>query len=195
MRKSEKKSRNLSLISYVSKEHLEKCLALHKDSIRGYAYILHDKDDEIPHFHILLKLYSSWNPLQVCQWFKGYFNDEGLEQNTLGECISDTNSIVDYITHSDDKSRAEGKHQYQLNEIVDNGLFLFKDEKPSVDNTFEILMRMKSGTPYLYLVKVYGRDFVYHFNQYRDLLDAIKEQESRISIKVEPHWKKLGDDD
>ena len=50
-------------------------------TIKQWAYILHDKDDTAPHYHIYLNFSpSSADTLMVAKWFDlGYVNDRGEE--------------------------------------------------------------------------------------------------------------------
>ena len=52
-------------------------------TIKQWAYILHDKDDTRPHYHIYLNFHpTSANTADVAKWFQlGYTDEKGVEHS------------------------------------------------------------------------------------------------------------------
>lgn len=109
------------------KVDIESVCRAHSEIVR-WVYILHDKDDGRPHYHIVLDFgHSSCDTLQVAEWFKlGYVNENGQEHS--GEqfvCkirMRSTNNILvailKYLVHESHVSKL--KHTYDRSELHAN---------------------------------------------------------------------------
>lgn len=181
--KAVKAGRTLSVTTYCSAEQIDSVLGSHFSSVRGYCYIYHDKDESEPHRHVIIRTYHPWTSNQICKWFELQKDDKGMYINTMCEVANDIEAIMLYILHHDKASIEAGKHWYEQNEIVDRGLYLFQDKKESVDNTYEILQLLDKGVSLRWLLRVYGRDLLYHYNQYKELLADVREQERYNHMK------------
>lgn len=98
-------------------------------TIKHWAYILHDKDDTDPHYHIYIHFGDSSVPITlVAKWFKLAFIDEkGVEQDGTSfiEKVKGRRSdVLLYLIHGND-SQAH-KHQYSPDEVIAN--FAYKTE-------------------------------------------------------------------
>lgn len=155
-----KRTRTFSLMTYVGEENIKKVLQDHVRSIRAYAYILHDKDESVPHHHLLLKTYDAWTITQILKWFDKFKLE--INENTLGEPASDLHALRDYITHSDYESIKAGKHRYDVSEIVDYNMFALVENKDSYDETYAILNDVLLGVNTRELVRRYGKNYLYH---------------------------------
>ena len=73
-------------------------------SIKKWAYILHDKDDTRPHYHIYLNFgTSSISTTDVAKWFQlEYVNDEGetkTGENFISKIKGRATDMLLYLTH------------------------------------------------------------------------------------------------
>ncbi len=89
-----------------------------KKSIKQWAYILHDKDDTEPHYHIYLNFgKTSVEFADVASWF-------GLDENFVNKVEGRKTDMLMYLTHSN--AGQEHKHQYSPKEVIAN--FDFESE-------------------------------------------------------------------
>ena len=184
MKESSSATKFVSLITYAKAEDVERILA-EKSKLLNYAFwIPHDKDESVPHIHIVVGLVHSRKPNEVSNWFKKCVNDEGVAQNTLAEPVISCDDIVEYLTHSDEKSAQKGKHQYFAEDIrVSLGtLEAFREEKTdsqrhavakakkeAKENECEQLLDdIISGTSARTMARRYGRDFMKNHKAYRE---------------------------
>lgn len=86
-------------------------------------------------------------------------------------------ALVEYLTHGDLASIEAGKHRYNVEEIVDGGLFDTVDKKDSYDNTYEIINEMLKGVPTKVLIRRYGKQLIYHYSQFIAVKEAIEREE------------------
>lgn len=171
------KSRYFAIVTYVSEKQLRKVIRKHLNSVRAFCYITHDQDDSVPHIHLLMRLHSTWMPAQVHKWFDGLLDEYNQPVNTFVEICNDMVAQKDYILHIDSKSISEGKHLYSFQDIKAYGWDDLSERKDCFDSSYEILMKLIDGASLQELVRYYGRDFLYHYNQYIDLRDLIRQQE------------------
>lgn len=97
------------------KEQLDEMLS--STEIRGYAYILHDKDTDPktqelkkPHYHFLLQLTRN----QRGSWFSRFATDD-MGQLFPKPCFA-PQGAYDYLIHDTNIARKEGKHLYDVSE-------------------------------------------------------------------------------
>ena len=89
-----------------------------KKSIKQWAYILHDKDDTKPHYHIYLNFgKTSVEFSDIANWF-------GVSENFVSEVKGRKTDMLMYLTHSNPGQ--EHKHQYSPKEVIAN--FDFESE-------------------------------------------------------------------
>ena len=166
------KTRYFAIVSYLTCEQLASILQTKSSSVRAWALINHDKDIKDPHRHVVIRTHSTWTPSQVGAWFKGYYNGE-KEVNTFVEVVHDRTAICEYLTHENDPD----KHHYDVSEIVDHGLADIMPSGESSDDTFEIVEKMLEGVSTRELVRLYGRDFLYHYGSYALVVERIRQEE------------------
>lgn len=83
-----------------------------KQTIKKWAYILHDKDDTAPHYHIYLNFGNSGvDTKQVAEWF-------GLQESQVSKIKGRASDMLLYLTHGNDSQ--QNKHQYSPAEVVAN---------------------------------------------------------------------------
>ena len=168
----EGKARFFSLVSYLTTEQIAEIMQRKGTSIRAWAMIDHDKDEKEPHRHLVMRTCSSWTPSQVLKWFVG-MDEHGNDCNSFIEVVRDRTAICEYLTHENDPD----KHHYDSSDVIDHGLCDLLPSSESADDTFEIVEKMTQGVSVRELVRLYGRDFVYHYGNYVAVVNAIKEEE------------------
>lgn len=91
-------------------EVLEGILSCVED-IDEYFYILHDKDDDLSHYHLYVK-FNHYIPIEVAhEWL----NDMNFR---LSRAMSRRKTILDYFLHRDRSNM--NAYKYSLNEIKGN---------------------------------------------------------------------------
>lgn len=87
-------------------------------TIKFWAYIIHDKDDTRPHYHIYLNFGgSSIDTKTIADWFK-------IGENFVSKVKGRKSDMYKYLTHSNDSQKF--KYQYSWNEVIAN--FNIKEE-------------------------------------------------------------------
>ena len=82
-------------------------------TIKQWAYILHDKDDTRPHYHIYLNFSpSSCDTKMVASWF-------GIAENFIEKVKGRKTDMLLYLTHGNESQK--NKHQYSVDEVVKRG--------------------------------------------------------------------------
>ena len=85
---------------------------MERKTIKKWAYILHDKDDTRPHYHIYLNFGSSGvNSKDVAEWFD-------IPENFIEKVKGRNTDMLLYLTHGNDSQ--QNKHQYSPTEVVAN---------------------------------------------------------------------------
>ena len=91
-------------------------------TIKKWAYIIHDKDDTRPHYHIALHFGgASVDTKQVAEWFKlGYTDKDGVKHTgeQFVERVKRWSGIVTYLIHG--QSSQQNKYQYSPSEVHAN---------------------------------------------------------------------------
>lgn len=92
-------------------------------TIKQWAYILHDKDDTRPHYHIYLNFgKTSCDSKLVAKWFElGYTNKDGQEvsgEQNIEKVKGRKADMLLYLIHGQDNQKH--KHQYSPTEVVSN---------------------------------------------------------------------------
>lgn len=83
-----------------------------KKTIKKWAYILHDKDDTAPHYHIYLHFgNSSVDSKIIAEWF-------GLQESQVRKIQGRATDMLLYLTHGNDSQ--QNKYQYSPSEVVAN---------------------------------------------------------------------------
>lgn len=161
-----------SLMSYLSEEQIQNVLQFHKSSIESFAYIYHDKEDNVNHYHIILKLFTNWETENVRKWFTVPF----VGINTFNEEIISPLQMFKYLTHTDDKSlNDDSKFKYSEDNIVSDNLTFWKSRKDKEKSikTIQLLYDIIERKPLSYMVATYGRDFVLNYSKYIDFAERL----------------------
>lgn len=174
-----RKSRYFCFITYASEKEMCSTIAKHSSSIRAFAYIYHGEDDSVPHFHLLVRTYSSWTENQILKWFD--WVKMKSNQNTMVEIMDDTISMHEYLTHTDYKSVLAGKHPYDRKDIKDFGLCDIVEKRDSYDETYEIVQNVMAGMDERGLIRRYGKNYLYHRNVFQEAADTIYYQSTNFN--------------
>lgn len=194
-----RKTRFFSLMTYASEKQLRRVIEDHIRSVRAFCYILHDKDEAVPHYHILMRTHSTWTSAQIRRWFHRLVDADKKPINTFCEPASSMDALDDYIFHADDKSVAQGKHQYSRDQVKDFGIWDLAEKKDSYDDSYEIINQIIAGKSYRELVRTYGRKFLFHWDKYADVAAEIRQDEgykearerSKMELYLEPRYVEL----
>lgn len=98
-------------------------------TIKQWAYIVHDKDDTRPHYHIYLNFgTSSVDTSLVAKWF-------GLADNFVSKVKGRKTDMLMYLTHSNETQK--NKHQYSPSEVIANFDFETEIEESKIIGDFK----------------------------------------------------------
>ena len=93
-------------------------------TIRKWAYILHDKDDTAPHYHIYLNFGDSVvDTKEVAGWF-------GLQESQVNKVKGRSTDMFLYLIHGNDSQK--NKYKYPVSEVFAN--FDIEKEIDNVEN-------------------------------------------------------------
>ena len=109
-------------------------------TIKQWAYIVHDKDDTRPHYHIYINFgKSSCDSLRVAEWFGlGYVDDKGVEhtgEQFIEKVKGRKADMLMYLTHENESQKY--KHIYDRSEVHSNFDVAVEIEKAKVLGDFE----------------------------------------------------------
>lgn len=98
-------------------------------TIKEWAYILHDKDDTRPHYHIYLNFgTSSCDTTLVAKWFQ-------VAENFVSKVKGRKTDMLLYLTHANDSQK--NKHQYMPDEVHANFDFETEIENSKIIGDFD----------------------------------------------------------
>lgn len=98
-------------------------------TIKQWAYILHDKDDTRPHYHIYLNFGAqSVDTKMVAGWFD-------IGENFIERVKGRKSDVLLYLTHGNNSQ--QNKHQYDPSEVVSNFDFKTEIENARIIGDFE----------------------------------------------------------
>ena len=131
-----------------------------KKSIKQWAYILHDKDDTAPHYHIYLNFgKTSVEFSDVANWF-------GIPENFVSQVQGRKVDMLQYLTHSN--AGQEHKHQYSPSEVIAN--FDFESE--------------------IAVSKILGNFDQFSYAQQLEYINSLSiEEKTKAYSKLEKLWK------
>lgn len=181
------RSKWFDIVTYLSTEDVE--LYLSGLSSFAYAYITHDNPEDLldketghlkkVHTHIVLCL----NERSRASRFVRMFNTTEIR------VISTTNQLdgsFKYLTHESKNAIKQVKVKYENSKLKGFNLELFYNLQ-SIEvsnNTLDIIDGLICGLSFRELVARYGKDFVYHYEQYRIMAKKIAIEEN-LTLKKE----------
>lgn len=174
------RARKFSCITYLNELQLKVCLLKHPNQIRVHAYAYHDKDVKEdgtlkePHFHLILITYNAHSVSAIRRWFWGYVDSTGKEITTTAQICSDVFEMYDYLTHSTRKAIEDGKYQYEKDIVQTNDPKYFQGSDESEFDSVTIATEMLlNGRKVRDLGKIFGRDFILHYNTIRQYANDV----------------------
>lgn len=98
-------------------------------TIKKWAYILHDKDDTRPHYHIYINFGNNGVSHElVASWFE-------VPPNFVSKVKGRTTDMLLYLTHGNESQKH--KHQYDPSEVVSNFAFETEIENSKIIGNFK----------------------------------------------------------
>lgn len=149
-----------------------------KQSCKKWAYIIHDKDEQIVHSHVICTFSQNKSIKQVCEIISGE-----TEQNTFAQDIKDAESIFDYLTHTNGYDEDGKKYIYDKNEIKSNDLDYWKSRAKIDEGLGDADKNEKFIDDLIHMTSVkqmciqYGRDFMKNIKSYMYIRDLISKEE------------------
>ena len=109
-------------------------------TIKQWAYIIHDRDDTRPHYHIYLNFGASPCPIEfVAKWFELAYTDDKGETHDGTQFIEKVKGrkadILMYLTHENESQKY--KHIYDRSEVHANFDFATEIEASKIIGDFE----------------------------------------------------------
>lgn len=181
-----KRSRSFELLTYIDIDDVRRyCL---RDNVSNYAYIVHDmdvyeedaKDEEgnllhikgdrkEPHIHVVVTFKEARTLRAVSKDFCNF------EQNTRSIITKDLERSLMYLTHEFE----ENKYKYSRDKVTSTYAYFNGSNSGTADNiAVQILNDMDNGIAPREMVRRYGRDYVIHFKQYREMWHIVNGRES-----------------
>ena len=165
-----------SCISYLPNLVLRVRLLNMSNLIKHFAFIDHlpDSAHKQRHIHVCLSFY---NPVRFAT-IRDILCDPFYD---AGNCMADKlyhpyNMVFEYFIHEFD----DDKIKYTLDDVCTDSLSYWDMSASSSDDCIAILDRMLDGDDLSSLVRDFGTSFVYHYRQYKDLVDDIRFKEKKF---------------
>lgn len=175
------RTRYHSIVTYLNRDEILRVLNTFSSRVRGAVFILHDRDvDESgslvePHYHIVLRTVAPHAVSVILSWFKRFqFSDQNGLKNSFGEPVFDLTASCDYLTHYNNPE----KFQYETKDLFKFGDFgFYRTSYTNGDHSIEIVDKMLNDCyPLRNLVIEYGREYVYHYRAYKEIVEDIRLQ-------------------
>ena len=187
-KRKQERERKFSLVSYIEPDKIKQLL-VRSEWVQHWSYCTHDKDvlsDGSPkgsHTHIVLYTYNAKSSSAIRKIFDRYALEicekDEEPQNTLCQVCSDMVSAYRYLIHADDKNKA----QYEIVERVCDDFGYWHDLEASCGYSDVIENKGKSmiddmldGVSTYEMVKRYGKEYIYHSQQLRDVASRIQSE-------------------
>lgn len=134
----------------------------------NYVYIYHDKDDNEPHYHVLIALKNA----KTFSALRSYCS--GL-QNFFAEPVRDKFACFRYLTHKDDPD----KFQYDDSCLISNDIKYWQNLSDApVASDGELALSMLHDIidrkPFSYMVLTYGRDYLKNKRTYEECASCLR---------------------
>lgn len=198
--------RSFTLIFYAGALELDKLLMKYSVRISHYAYIIHDKDVyqedlqdndgnyvhrkgeiEKPHIHLLIDFYNAHTPNAVKKLFTTELDKPRVER------VVDKVAQYEYLIHKNDPD----KYQYEKSAIISDDINYYEklcisgEKRDSDDKAISIVNDILVGISPRILMHRYGRDFIIHYNQYKDMADLVREHDYNERISKDPSFDRI----
>ncbi len=124
--------------------------------VERYAIKTHDKDDSIPHTHVLIKFYRNQRISKLLEYF---------HCDCVSDCLNNVKARWNYLTHNSDTCRKENKFQYDIKDVLTNSFDYFDKLIDSHNFKFDainVIDDIIQGKCERYLISTYGMNYVIH---------------------------------
>lgn len=164
-----KKRRHYAISTYIGKDNVDNYVQNNK-KLFNYAYIVHDKDNNEPHIHLIV---SYKNPRTLTGVRRDFAN---YEQNTFVETVKNIGGVYDYLTHKNHPDR----YQYNEEDIVTAHGYRSGSNNPNIEQDVAVLIVMDilDGLCRRELLLRYGREYAINRRHYESLACDIQYEES-----------------
>ena len=187
-KRKQERERKFSLVSYIEPDKIKRLL-VRSEWVQHWSYCTHNKD-VLPdgsmkeqHTHIILYTYNAKSSSAIRKIFNRYAleicKDGDEPQNTLCQVCSDMVSAYRYLIHADDKNKA----QYEVVERECDDFGYWHDLESSCGYSDVIENKGKSmiddmldGVSTYEMVKRYGKEYIYHSQQLREVTSRIQNE-------------------
>lgn len=174
------RSRTHVSVLYINKEDVLLILEKNLSIINRYALIEHSRDfyddgkEKPTHIHLWVQFFNKKSIKQVQELFYVFDEDKQKPCTVLSELCQNNHISQRYLLHLDDPQKA----QYEFEEIISYNVDLsniYDCYATDGEWEYECLRRMVDGEDKLELAREYGRDFIYHYFQFKTLCNDIKD--------------------
>lgn len=88
-------------------------------------------------------------------------------------------SCLLYLTHEDKSSRAHGKYQYSRDKVITYNIApnAWDSRIDAIDSSVLILRDMLSHASLYTLITRYGKEFVYHINDFKQCANLLTQED------------------
>ena len=194
-----------NIVFYAGVKELERILLVNLERIAHYAWIVHDKDVysedlldndgnyvhkagelEKPHIHLTIEFYNGLS-FSACKRLFTTENDKPRVERTF-----DKVAIYEYLTHKNDKD----KYQYSKAEIWSNDIDYFEklrkegDKTDSDSKAIAIVEEMLANVSPRIMMARYVRDYIIHYNQYKDMCDRVREYDVAYRLGTDAQYSR-----
>lgn len=176
--------RKFSCITYLDEDLLKLRLFQHEKQIRAYAYAYHDKDVredgtlKEPHIHLLIVTYCTCTLSAIRRWFSGFVKD-GKDVTTTAQKMTDEFEMYEYLIHNTLAAKAAGKYQYDKSiRVTNDPIYWQAYEQSNWDNVQLACEMLLKGTSLHDCGRMFGRDFILHYNAIKKYLCDVRLWES-----------------
>lgn len=162
----QKRLYSFKIVSYANYEEIQPLL----DKAYHWVMIIHDQDEQDPHYHILAtfkanRSFDSVRKLVVS------------EQNTFVQELADWTGDFEYLTHSNDPK----KHQYLPEELISDDIEFWqrkaKEFQKGEDDFVHDLL--DCSLTFREMAIKYGRDYIRNFRHYEYFKECVYAQERK----------------
>lgn len=124
--------------------------------VERYAIKTHDKDNTLPHTHVLIKFYRNQRISKLLEFF---------HCDSVSDCLNNVKARWNYLIHNSDTCRKENKYQYEIKDVLTNS-FEYFDKLIDIPNSrfvaINVVDDIIQGKPERYLISTYGMNYVIH---------------------------------
>lgn len=124
--------------------------------VERYAIKTHDKDDSLPHTHVIIKFYRSQRISKLLDYF---------HCDSVSDCSNNIKARWNYLIHNSETCRKENKFQYDIKDVLTNSFEFFdklSDNSTVKVEAISVIEDILNGKTERYLISTYGMTYVIH---------------------------------